>query len=102
MMDTEINYCNKCPSSIRGMCCYFSFFDGTENFLTYPCKWLRKRSRRCKIYKKRFKINPKCLTVDQGLKIGSFPKECPYVKKSNVVPVIPYKTYNREKLIIIK
>ncbi|KKN56978.1 hypothetical protein LCGC14_0567000 [marine sediment metagenome] len=100
MMEIEAeNYCNKCPTILRGMCCYFSYFDGTDNFITHPCLYLSKKTKRCKIYKKRFKINPQCLSVQKGLHEGSFPEECPYVKNSNIVPIRPYKIYIRGNLI---
>ncbi|KKL48943.1 hypothetical protein LCGC14_2320440, partial [marine sediment metagenome] len=66
-MDREINnYCNTCPSTLRGMCCWFSFYDGTDNFLIYPCQYLSKKTRRCTIYKKRFKVNKKCVELDEA------------------------------------
>ena len=93
------NHCNTCPTSIRGMCCWFSFYDRTDNFIIFPCKYLSKKTRRCTIYKNRFKINDKCLKVSDALKQGAFPKECAYVKESDIKPVIPNKIYNKEKRI---
>jgi uncharacterized cysteine cluster protein YcgN (CxxCxxCC family) len=91
------NHCNTCPSTLRGMCCYFSFYDGTDNFVVYPCEYLNKKTRRCTIYKNRFTI-PHCLTVKEALIEGALPKECPYVKESDIVPIRPNKTYNKKKL----
>ena len=93
-----VNYCNQCPTKIRGMCCYISFFDGIENFILYPCKYLNKKTRRCKIYKNRFKINKNCLNFEEMLKQGAVPRECAYVNKHpDIQPIRPYKTINKKK-----
>ena len=86
------------------MCCYFSYFDGEENFILYPCKFLNKKTRRCKIYKKRFKIKKDCLNVEEMITQGAVPKECAYVKDyPNVQPIRPYKiTNNKKRLEMIK
>ena len=95
---TDINYCNQCPTKIRGMCCYYSFFDGKENFIIYPCKYLNKKTRRCKVYKNRFIKNPGCLNREEMLKRGAVPKECAYVKEyPTIQPIRPYKTINNKK-----
>ena len=93
-----INHCNECPTKIRGMCCYLSYFDGEENFILGPCKYLNKKTRRCTIYKKRFKINKDCLNVEEMIEQGAVPKECAYVNdNSDVQPIQPYKTINNIK-----
>ena len=95
-----INHCNECPTKIRGMCCYLSFFDGEENFIIAPCKYLNKKTRRCTIYKNRFKINKDCLNVDEMIKQGAVPRECAYVKDyPDNQPIHPYKTLNHKKRI---
>ena len=96
------NHCDTCPTSIRSMCCWYSYYDGVDNFIIYPCEYLSKKTRRCLIYKNRFKINPKCLTVEKALIEGGFPKECPYVKESDIIPVRPNKSYNKDKIEMIK
>ena len=96
MLETE-NYCNTCPSTLRGMCCYFSLFDGQDNFIMYPCKYLSKKTRRCTIYKKRFIINKDCLDIESAYKKGALPKECPYAKTYDYPPIRPFKTVNIEK-----
>lgn len=102
-MDREIgNYCNTCPSSLRGMCCWFSFYDGLDNFLIYPCKYLSEKTKRCTIYKKRFKINKKCVELDEAYMMGGLPESCPYVEDYDFEPTLPFKTVNikkRNKLI---
>ena len=91
-----INLCNKCPSDIRGLCCYHSYYDGQDNFILFPCEYLSKKTRRCTVYKKRFKKKKGCLTVDDMLKQGACPKGCLYVKES-FTPKYPYKTINKKK-----
>jgi uncharacterized cysteine cluster protein YcgN (CxxCxxCC family) len=95
------NHCNTCSADIRGMCCWYSYYDGTDNFVIYPCEYLSKKTRRCTIYKNRFKINEKCLTVDQALREGAFPKECPYVIESSITPIRPHKTVNIKKVRLL-
>ena len=74
------------------------FFDGEDNFIIYPCRNLNKKTRRCKIYKKRFKINKDCLNTEEMLKQGAVPEGCAYVKEnSDIQPIYPYKTINKKK-----
>jgi len=96
-MTEKVNYCNQCPSSLRGMCCWFSIYDGVDNFIVRPCPYLSKKTRRCTIYKKRFEINPRCLTLKKGLERGAFPKECAYVKEYKGKSELPCKTVNNKK-----
>jgi hypothetical protein len=96
------NHCNICPADLRGMCCWYSYFDGTDNFVIYPCEYLSKKTRRCKIYKNRFKINPNCLTVDEALKEGQLPIKCAYVIESSIIPIRPHKSINVDKIEMIK
>lgn len=90
------DHCNTCPASIRGMCCWFSMDDGTDNFIIYPCEHLNKKTRRCKVYKKRSTVSH-CLSMEKALIYGALPKECGFVKESDVIPIRPNKTYNKEK-----
>ncbi len=96
------NYCNRCPTGLRGICCWYSMYDGTDNFVVYPCKFLSKKIKRCKVYKNRFEKNPNCLTVEQALIEGALPLGCPYVMKSDVLPIRPNKTVNIKKMELIK
>lgn len=91
------NYCNTCPTGLRGVCCWHSYFDGTTNWAIEPCPYLNKAGR-CKIYKNRFIINKRCLTVDKALTEGALPKECPYVKESVIIPVRPNKILKKEMI----
>ena len=91
------NHCNNCPHDIRGICCWFSYFDGVENFIIFPCEHLSKKTKRCKIYKKRFKVAKWCMDLDTAYMMGALPEACPYVKDYDFEPSIPFKTINYEK-----
>lgn len=95
------NYCNRCPTGLRGVCCWFSYYDGTNNFVVYPCPHLSKKTKRCKVYKNRYKVKH-CLSVKKALIEGALPLGCPYVMKSDVIPIRPNKTVNIKKLEMIK
>ena len=83
----DYNLCNKCPTSIRGRCCYFltEIIDNNQVHLKislskHPCKYMNTKTGRCKVYKKRHELNPNCLTIKEMILIGTVPKECLYVK----------------------
>ena len=85
----DLNLCNKCPVSIRGRCCYFSteIIDNNQNHMKislskHPCKYLNTKTGRCKVYKKRYEMNPNCLTIKEMILIGTIHKECLYVKNN--------------------
>lgn len=84
LLETENNLCNECSSHLRGICCYnMLYLDGSLFTLTkHPCKYLNKKTGRCKIYDKRKEVNPNCLTLEEMYIIGSFPKNCPYIKNN--------------------
>lgn len=68
--------CLKC-----GRCCYAKLIIGDQVIYTpFPCKYLDLSTHLCTIYEKRHKINPECLTVEEGIRLGVFPLDCPYVK----------------------
>lgn len=82
MATTEIskNYCNTCPSKIRGLCCYHkkNIIEGTNEVIySNPCQYLNKAGR-CKVYKKRFEINPSCLDIDKAVRFIALPEGCKY------------------------
>ncbi|KKM95881.1 hypothetical protein LCGC14_1183790 [marine sediment metagenome] len=83
------NLCNKCPASIRGRCCYFTaeIIDNNRIHLKislskHPCKYLNTKPGRCNVYKKRYEMNPNCLTIKEMILIGTIHKECLYVKNN--------------------
>jgi uncharacterized cysteine cluster protein YcgN (CxxCxxCC family) len=66
--------CLKC-----GRCCYAKLIvDGEVIYTPYPCPHLDEKTRLCTVYERRFEVNPKCLSVEEGLRIGVFPADCPY------------------------
>ena len=71
-------------------CCYYKIIlDGRIAYTPYPCMYLDTKTKLCTIYERRHEINPDCLTVDEGIKMGVFPADCPYVKdlEGYVAPV---------------
>ena len=68
--------CLKC-----GRCCYYKVVvDGRIVYTPYPCKHLDTATKLCTIYSDRHRINQDCLTVEEGIRLGVFPADCPYVK----------------------
>ncbi|MGV9198642.1 MAG: hypothetical protein ACOC4M_07360 [Promethearchaeia archaeon] len=78
----EVNLCEKCPTDIRGKCCYLmTEINGYLLTLTnHPCKYLNLKTNRCKIYLNRRKNNKNCLSIKEMKKVRALPKECLYVK----------------------
>lgn len=56
--------CNRC-----GLCCFEKIEDenGTIFFTATPCRYLDVTTRECKIYDRRFKINPDCIHLTPEL-----------------------------------
>jgi uncharacterized protein len=71
--------CERC-----GLCCFEKIEDGngTIFFTQTPCRYLDVVSRQCKIYDRRFGINPECvkLTADLLREIRWLHGGCGYVK----------------------
>jgi len=68
--------CRRC-----GRCCYEKIVVGGHVFTTRtPCPYLDTASNLCRVYARRHEVNPRCLTVEQGIAWGVFPADCPYVK----------------------
>ena len=86
------NLCNQCPSNIRGLCCYTKVLiqDSYRHWrIIYdkPCEYLNKAGR-CTIYQNRLKINPKCFSIEEAMKIPfCLPSGCLYLKKPEVITV---------------
>ena len=86
MENSKSNLCNECPSTIRGLCCYKKRLAQINKFhwtLVYydPCKYLNKKTGRCKVYEKRREYQgPKCLTIEEALdKPFTLPYGCAYL-----------------------
>jgi uncharacterized cysteine cluster protein YcgN (CxxCxxCC family) len=66
--------CRRC-----GRCCYAKFLVGDQIIYTdTPCAHLDLDTRLCRIYEHRQAVNPDCLSVQQGVRRGVFPADCPY------------------------
>jgi len=68
--------CERC-----GRCCYAKLLLGGEVVYTpFPCPYLDETTRLCTVYERRHEVNPHCLTVAEGIRLGVFPADCPYVR----------------------
>jgi len=68
--------CRKC-----GRCCYAKLIiDGEVVYTPFPCPYLDEATRLCAIYERRHELNPHCLPVERGIRLGVFPPDCPYVR----------------------
>lgn len=69
--------CNQC-----GFCCFEKIENdnGTIFYTQTPCRYLDVITRRCKVYNKRFNINPECiqLTPELVAKLKWLHPECGY------------------------
>ena len=56
--------CERC-----GLCCFEKIEDdsGTIFFTRTPCRYLDVVTRECKVYERRFAINPECVKLTPGL-----------------------------------
>ena len=67
--------CRRC-----GRCCYAKLVIGTHVIaLDEPCDYLDTTTNLCTVYENRFQVNPRCLTIKQGIANRAFPDGCPYV-----------------------
>ena len=68
--------CRRC-----GRCCCRKILVGDEIvYLPLYCPHYDPETRLCTIYERRHELNPRCLTVEEGIEIGVFPADCPYVR----------------------
>jgi uncharacterized cysteine cluster protein YcgN (CxxCxxCC family) len=73
--------CRKC-----GRCCCAKLIIEDEEtgedevvYTPFPCTYLDVNTCLCTIYDNRHEVNPVCLTLENGIAIGVFPADCPYV-----------------------
>lgn len=67
--------CRRC-----GRCCAKKMsVDGEVVYLPFYCGFLDVETKLCRVYERRFEANPRCLTVEEGVALGVFPADCPYV-----------------------
>lgn len=71
--------CDRC-----GVCCFEKFEDDRGNilFTRTPCRYLDVVTRLCKIYDRRFEINPECVKLSPDLieKLHWLHEGCAYMK----------------------
>ena len=71
------NVCRKC-----GLCCFEKIedVDGTIFYTATPCRYLDVVSRECRIYERRFEINPECVKLTEELvrELRWLPDSCGY------------------------
>lgn len=84
-------HCERC-----GLCCFEKIEDerGTVFFTATPCRYLDVATRECKIYDRRFDINPECikLTPDLVKELHWLHDECGYRKAMGIKRVRQKKT----------
>lgn len=73
--------CRKC-----GRCCYAKIIiegdspaDTEVVYTPFPCPYLDESTRLCTVYENRHEVNHNCLRLDEGIRLGIFPGDCPYV-----------------------
>lgn len=76
------NLCNNCPDEIRGLCCFYNIIIEGHNVIlrNQHCKYLDLETKKCKVYKERFKKQPNCLQRDKMYNTGCLPEGCLYLK----------------------
>ena len=77
-MDTEREKEEKCRRCGR-CCCAKLLLDDEVVYTPFLCKYLDEKTRLCTVYENRHEMNPDCLTLEEGIRIGVFPADCPYV-----------------------
>ena len=55
-------------------------YKGRIFYTPFACEHLDEGTRLCKVYERRHAVNPQCLRVEEGLKLGVFPSDCPYAQ----------------------
>jgi uncharacterized cysteine cluster protein YcgN (CxxCxxCC family) len=64
-----------------GRCCYAKLIiDGEVVYTPFPCPHLDAATRLCAVYERRREANPDCISLEEGIRLGVFPGDCPYVR----------------------
>jgi len=67
--------CRRC-----GRCCRDKYIVGDKVYVGQgACKYFDPETKLCTVYADRHEINPGCLSVRDGIALGVFPADCPYV-----------------------
>lgn len=87
--------CKQC-----GSCCFEKIEDQRGNifYMQSACRFLDIDSRRCKIYERRFDINPSCvkLTPELVQNLRWLPRNCGYRRKADETVTAPKKGRKRK------
>lgn len=68
--------CTRC-----GKCCTEKVeIDGKLYMAKVACRFLDPATKLCSVYERRFDAEPGCVEVAEGISLGVFPADCPYVK----------------------
>ena len=86
--------CERC-----GVCCFEKIEDesGTIYFTRTPCRYLDIDTRLCKIYERRFEINPECVKLSPDI-IGGLRwlhDQCAYMRKLGIKSTLKQPKYPR-------
>jgi uncharacterized cysteine cluster protein YcgN (CxxCxxCC family) len=64
-----------------GRCCYErSVIAGVAVRTSVPCEHLDVGTMLCRVYDRRHEVAPHCASVEDGIELGVFPADCPYVR----------------------
>ena len=73
----EESLCRRC-----GKCCYRKVVvAGRVQITPFPCEYLDADTNLCTVYARRAEIDPECLSVPEGMRIGAFPADCGYLPR---------------------
>ncbi len=74
--EMSADVCQRC-----GRCCYAKLIiNGEIVYTPFPCPHLDVATRLCTVYERRHEVNPECIPVEMGIRLGVFPGDCPYVR----------------------
>jgi len=86
--------CKQC-----GLCCFEKLENerGTIFYTQTPCRYLDVNSRRCKVFERRFEINPGCVKLTSELvpALHWLPRDCGYLQQASRLPDEPRRGKGR-------
>jgi len=67
--------CQRC-----GRCCYEKLsIEDVVVITDIPCRHYDEQAHRCRVYHQRHSEEVRCITVEEGIAVGAFPADCPYL-----------------------
>ncbi|MGD0584481.1 MAG: hypothetical protein ABSA86_01720 [Oryzomonas sp.] len=86
--------CKRC-----GLCCFEKLEDerGTIFYTQTPCRYLDVTTRLCKVFERRFEINPSCMKLTPELvsTLRWLPGDCGYRQSTVLLPIEPRRIRRR-------